>query len=152
MFMRKFISILAFAVLAGACTPRVEPGTPPTTVAYERIEYLSDHLAIGITGGTAYLLRPDGTVVATDEDEERLRAGAEAAWARFLDEEYTGWEQLLDQYDSLCNACIAHRPADELLGRLERLKTQLQRTVGRMDPQQQARFADIRERYEKYRK
>lgn len=152
MVMRKFVSMLSIAVLASGCAPRVEPGTPPATVAYERIEYLSDHLAIGTAGGTAYLLRPDGTVVATDEDEGRLRAGAEAAWARFLDEEYTGWEQLLDQYDSLCNACIARRPADELMGRLERLKAQLQRTVGRMDPQQQARFAAIRERYEKYRK
>ena len=152
MIMRRSAIILFVSVLIGSCTPQKDSGTPPAAAVYERMEYLSDHLAIGISGGTAYLLTSDGTVVTADEDAERLRAGAEAAWARFLDEEYLGWELLLNQYDSLCNACIARRPADELLGRLERIKTQLQFTIGRMDPQQQARFASIRERYEKYRK
>lgn len=152
MFMHRPFLILFVSALIAGCAPQKDSKAPPAVPEYKRIEYLSDHLAIGVSGGTAYLLSSDGTVVAADEDEKRLRAGADAAWARFLDEEYTSWELLLNQYDSLCNACIARRPADELLGRLERLKAQLEHTVGRMDPQQQARFASIRERYGKYRK
>lgn len=150
--MRCISLVLVCLLLPGACSPRRTPSGERQDREYEQMEYLSDHLAIGISGGTAFLLTPDGTVIASDDDADALRAGAEAARARFLDEEYACWENILDQYDSLCNACAARRPADELLGRLEHIRTQLQSAVGRMDPQQQARFTAIRERYEKYRR
>lgn len=152
MFMRRSLFILAILLLSGSCAPRKTPAEKPQDREFESVEYLSDHLALGISGGTACLLTADGEVVATGDDADMLKAGAEAAYARFLDEEYTGWEAVLDQYDSLCNACVAHRPADELLERLEAFKVRLQGTVGKMDAQQQARFNAIRERYEKYRK
>lgn len=152
MFMRRFPFVLVCLLLTGACTPRRTPSGERRGPEYERMEYLSDHLAIGISGGTAYLLTPDGTVIASGDDAEALRAGAEAARARFLDEEYACWESILNQYDSLCNACAARHPADELLGRLESIRTQLQSAVGRMDPQQQARFTAIRERYDRFRR
>ena len=150
--MRRFVLIPICTALLSGCLHQETLPEQPAATSYERIEYLSDHLAIGISGGTAFLLTTDGTVVATDEDTEALRAGAEAAWARFQDEEFACWEAILDQYDSLCNACIARRPADELLDRLDGIKRQIQGAVGRMDPQQQTRFAAIRERYERYRR
>ena len=152
MIMCRFSLLLACLLLLGACSSRRAPATEPTTREYEQMEYLSDHLAIGTSSGTAYLLTAEGEVVATSDDVEALRAGADAAYALFLDEDYTAWESILDQYDSLCNACAARRPADELLGRLESIRAQLQTALGRMDPQQRARFEDIRGRYEKYRR
>ena len=152
MNMRRFAYILAGLLLSVSCTPRQAPADRPQVPEFEQIEYLSDHLAVGVSGGTAYLLTADGQIVATADDSESLKAGAEAAYARFLDEEYASWEAVLEQYDSLCNACIARRPADELLRHLEAFRTGLQGTVGKMDAQQQARFAAIRERYDKYRK
>ena len=152
MLMRRIALISFIAVFFGSCTRQEAPPEQPVPPAYDSIEYLSDHLALGLAGGTAFLLTPDGTVVATADDAEALRTNAEAAWAHFLDEEYTCWESILDQYDNLCNACAARRPADELLSQLESIRAQLKAAVGQMDPQQKARFAAIRERYGKYRR
>lgn len=150
--MYRIVSILICLVLIGACAPRQAGPVPPTAPEYEQVEYISDHLAIGSLGGGFYLITPDGTVIASSDDAGALKEGAESAWARFQDEEYACWDDILEQYDSLCNACIARQPANELVDRLEDIRTRILGAVGKMDPQQQARFAAIRERYEKYRR
>ena len=150
--MFRIIPILACLILTGACAQRQAAPVPPADPEYEQVEYLSDHLAVGSLEGSFYLITPDGTVIASSEDADALKEGAEAAWARFQDEEYACWDDILEQYDSLCNACIARQPADELVDHLETIRERIQGAVGKMDPQQQARFAAIRERYEKYRR
>ena len=148
----RIAAIVTCLILTGACAPHQAGSVLPAAPDYEYIEYLSDHLAIGALEGGFYLITPDGTVVASSDDAQTLRDSADAAWARFQDEEYACWDEILAQYDSLCNACIAQLPADGLMDRLETLRTKIQGAVGKMDPQQQARFAAIRERYEKYRR
>ena len=150
--MFRIIPILACLSLAGACAPRQAGPVPPAATEYEQVEYISDHLAIGSLGGGFNLITPDGTVIASGDDAGALKEGAESAWARFQDEEYACWDDILEQYDSLCNACIARQPANELVDRLEDIRTRILGAVGKMDPQQQTRFAAIRERYEKYRR
>ena len=147
------ISVLpVLAAFCCGCSPRQTPATEPAARDWEHIEYLSDHLAVAMDRGTAWLVTAEGDIVASSDDPEALKADAEAAYARFLDEEFNTWEMILDQYDSLCNACIARQPSDELLVRLDRLREQMRQAVGRMDPQQRERFSAIRERYEKYRR
>lgn len=150
--MSRISIILLGFILIGACSPRQPFVEASDTREYEQMEYLSDNLAIGISGGTIYLLTADGTVIAAGEDIESLRVNAQAFYARYIDEEYAGWDIVLNQYDSLCNACLARRPVGELLERLNNVGASLQRAVGRMDAQQLARFEAIRERYGRHRR
>lgn len=150
--MRPHAVFPLLAALLCGCSPKPTPAREPAVRDWEQVEYLSDHLAVARSGGTAWLITAEGDIVASDDDPDALKVGAEAAYARFLDEEYNGWEEILAQYDSLCSACIARRPADELLGRLDEISKRLQHAVGRMDAQQRNRFAAIRDRYDKYRR
>lgn len=150
MRLKTVLPILA-ALFIG-CARQQAPEGEPAAKDWERIEYLSDHLAVAVSGGKAWLLTADGDIVASDDDPDKLKAMAETAYANFLDEEYSDWEEILEQYESLCNACIARQSSDELLGRLNTLRNRVLQAAGRMDPQQQDRFEAIRERYSKYRR
>lgn len=152
MIMRRHTFIVLIFLSLTACSPRRQPVSDAADPDYGQVEYLSDHLAVAVSDGTARLITADGDVIATAEDAASLKADAERLYARFLEEEYSCWEELLDQYDSLCSACIAARPADELLPRLEGIRTRLQHAVGRMDAQQRRRFEGIRDNYERFRK
>ena len=150
--MRVYAAIPLLAAILCGCVRQQTPAAEPAARDWEHIEYLSDHLAIAMDRGTAWLVTAEGDIVASSDDPDALKAGADAAYARFLDEEFNTWEAILDQYDSLCNACIARQSPDRLLVRLDLLRDQVHQAVGRMDPQQRERFAAIRERYEKYRR
>lgn len=152
MIMRRHTSIVLIFLSLTACSPRRQTVGDAAEPDYGQVEYLSDHLAVAVSDGTARLITADGEVIAAAEDASSLKADAEHLYARFLENEYSCWEELLDQYDSLCSACIAARPADELLPRLERIRTSLQHVVGRMDAQQRDRFERIRSNYERFRK
>lgn len=151
--MMRPISVLPIlTALCCGCSSGQTPVTEPAALTWEHVEYLSDHLAVAMDRGTAWLITAEGDIVATSDDPAALKAGADAAYARFLDEEFNAWEMILDQYDSLCNACIARQPSEALLVRLDRLRDHVRQAVGQMDPQQRERFSDIRSRYEKYRR
>lgn len=152
MMMRFVAAIPILTALLCGCTPKQTPSAEPAVREWERIEYISAHLAVAVSDGTARLITAEGNIIASGDDSEALKAGAEAAYARFLDEEFSDWEDILNRYDSLCNACIAREPADELLERLNRLRDRVQHASGRMDPQQRERFSAIRDRYETYRR
>lgn len=150
--MRIYAVTPLLAVLLWGCAAGTDSRREACSREWERIEYISDHLAVAVDGGRAYLVTADGDIVSANDDPDVLKAGAEAAYARFLDEEYGAWEEILERYEDLCNACIARQSSDELLARLHALRTCVQHAVGRMDPPQRERFEAIRARYESYRR
>lgn len=57
------------------------------------------------------------------------------------------WNEVLDRYEQLCNACLEHRSSKEVKSRTSALQDILKKPVGRMTESQQQRFESIQKRY-----
>lgn len=57
------------------------------------------------------------------------------------------WNDVLDRYEMLCNACIEHHSQKEVKSLTSALQEILKSPVGKMNDAQQKRFTDIQKRY-----
>lgn len=57
------------------------------------------------------------------------------------------WNEVLDRYEELCNACLEHRSTKEVKSRTHALQEILNSPVGKMTAEQQKRFTSIQNRY-----
>ena len=57
------------------------------------------------------------------------------------------WNEVLDRYEQLCNACLEHRSTKEIKSKTESLQEILKAPVGKMTAEQQKRFTSIQNRY-----
>lgn len=57
------------------------------------------------------------------------------------------WNEVLDRYEQLCNACLEHRSTREVKNSTDALQEILKKPVGSMTAEQQRRFTSIQRRY-----
>lgn len=60
---------------------------------------------------------------------------------------YRYWNEVLDRYEQLCNACLEHRSTKEVKSKTASLQEILKTPVGMMTSEQQKRFISIQNRY-----
>ena len=113
---------------------------------WDTAEFLEDDIALLSRHGVYYLSTDTGRIFAESADPEMLEKEARMRLNEVLYADYQAWNEVLDQLESLSQACLAgqgKRPGQRIVQARERLLKSLSHVSGTMTPEQESRLDAI---------
>ena len=99
---------------------------------WDMIEFLSPEVAELQRNGLCFLCSGEGRIFAEGADKEELAASFQKRYERMLFEDMRHWDEVLDQADSLCSACLSGEDAGGMSRMFDSLKESLEGVSGNM--------------------
>lgn len=121
--------------------------------SYEELAFISDDMSLGCRDGQWSLMDRDGHVIASSFDRDYLLGEAVELFEKAMADGEKNWNEILDLYDELCNACLDERTStSDRLRLLNEMEEKTDAATGTMSEEQKARFEHIKERHKEFRR